>query len=347
MKNKAMLAFTFCLFALVPAFAQAPKPGSVGANQLTLERTLDRKTPWGEPGAPKNTPPVNISVNCNSTVGPNTTISGTIAHLDPTRVWALNISGACKENVLIQSFENISLIAQPGASITDPSGGNLDVIDVFDTHEFSLQGFTINGGAFGVRCGDYSLCRFSGNTIQAAVAAGVIVRRSRAVFTGDVMQNNSGRGLTIINAGTAALRFVTIQNNALAGVAALFGSSVVVQNLVARNNGGFGGIRISDHSTLRLADSTLTANLNAGVWVDSSSEAEFDDLSTFNQISGNGGSGVFLGDLSFGNFTGADQITGNNLTNPGGFDVFCGPQFSATRGALTSIGGGTTNCTEP
>jgi Right handed beta helix region len=159
--------------------------------------------------------------------------------------------------------------------------GNEAYWDKIDTHEFGLQNFTITGGFSGVACEDSSLCRFSGNTIQAAVAGGVVVRRSRAIFHGDVMQNNSGRGLTIINAGAAALIGVTIQNNAAAGVAALIGSSLIAQSLVSQSDGGFGGIRLSDHSTLRLIDSTLTSNLLVGVWLDSTSEAEFDNFSTF------------------------------------------------------------------
>ena len=61
-------------------------------------------------------------------------------------------------------------------------------------------------------------------------------------------------------------------------------------------------------------------------------------------ITGNGGAGVRLGDLSF-SFFDAGNVTGNL----GGTDVVCGPQFSATRGALpaSNIGGGTTNCSEP
>jgi hypothetical protein len=104
---------------------------------------------------------------------------------------------------------------------------------------------------------------------------------------------------------------------------------------------------IANHSTLELIDSTLTGNGGRGVTIASSSEARFLTSTTGNLIIGNGGAGVFLGDLSFVFFAGTDNITGNQLANPGSFDVVCGLQFSATRGALTSIGGGTTNCVEP
>jgi len=52
---------------------------------------------------------------------------------------------------------------------------------------------------------------------------------------------------------------------------------------------------------------------------------------------------VSVGDLSFGFFEQGNTITGNL----GGTDVLSTSQFPATRGALTNIGGGTTNCIEP
>jgi hypothetical protein len=60
-------------------------------------------------------------------------------------------------------------------------------------------------------------------------------------------------------------------------------------------------------------------------------------------ITGNGAPGAGIEDLSFADFAPGNVITGN--ASP--FDVACLPQFSATRGALTNVGGGSTNCTEP
>jgi len=68
------------------------------------------------------------------------------------------------------------------------------------------------------------------------------------------------------------------------------------------------------------------------------SEAEFDETN----VIGNGSNGVVVRDLSFAKFS-----TSNVTSNLGGTDVNCKPQFPATRGALTDIGGGTTNCVEP
>jgi hypothetical protein len=111
------------------------------------------------------------------------------------------VSGSCKENITIQSTDNLTLTAENGASITDPSNGSLDVIDIVDSRRVSINGFTINGGAVGVLCGSYSLCRFSANTIQNSPGFGVDVSASQAAFDGDTLQSNASRGLAIVNGG--------------------------------------------------------------------------------------------------------------------------------------------------
>jgi hypothetical protein len=125
----------------------------------------------------------------------NQTISGVLAHLDPTRPHTLRVSGTCKENVVIQSFDRLTLIANPGAAISDASAGNMAVVDIEDSQRITLEGFTINGGATGVMCGDHSLCHFKKNTIQGAVNGGdgvAVSEFSHATLEGDVIQFNDG-----------------------------------------------------------------------------------------------------------------------------------------------------------
>src|SRR5713101_1966588 len=112
-----------------------------------------------------------IAITCGDQPG-NQSISGVLAHLDPTQPHTIRVSGTCKENVLIQSFDRLTLIANPGAAITDASGGNTAVVDIEDSQRITLQGFTVNGGATGVFCGHHSFCHFKGNTIQGAVNGG-------------------------------------------------------------------------------------------------------------------------------------------------------------------------------
>jgi len=85
---------------------------------------------------------------------------------------------------------------------------------------------------------------------------------------------------------------------------------------------------------------TVTGNTFNGVVVVSQSAA---DLESDNVITGNGQSGILVKDVSFAEFRLPSTITGNGS----GLDVACLPQSPATRGSLTNIGGGITNCVEP
>lgn len=282
-----------------------------------------------------------LRVNCNSKKG-LTHISQAINILQDDASHGSStilVSGTCNENVVIQSLDNLTLTAQGGASINDSSGGNADVIDIGDSRRVSISGFTINGGSNGVVCFDASLCRFSGNTVQGSANYGVVVNESQATFNGDTLQNNGGRGLSVIDRGMADAFGITVQGNG-DGIVLNSGAYVVIGNSTIQNNQRF-GILAANHSTVRCLPCTIANNSNDGVRLQKDSEGHFDFGG--NTITGNAGAGVTLLDLSFGSFDPGDVVTGNL----GGTDVVCNPQFSATRGALTNIGGGTTNCTEP
>lgn len=168
---------------------------------------------------------------------------------------------------------------------------------------------------------------------------------SRAFLTGNVIQNNSQRGLTANEGSQVFSTADTFQGNTDVGIVVNSGAYLAATNSSIRNNGsdGSNGVVADNHSTLRLISCTVSGNTLDGVALKGGSQVEFDSYSGPSSVTGNGGSGVSLKDLSFALFG-----QGNNITaNLGGTDVLCRPQFSATRGALTNIGGGTTNCVEP
>jgi hypothetical protein len=288
----------------------------------------------------------NLKVNCSrKSEDELPTITAALGRLNPTEPNTVTVSGACHENVVIQSFDRLTLIAKAGASITDASGGNNYVIEISDSQDIKIQGFTVSGGAAGIRCINHSLCRFSGNTIQDSAGDGVAVGRSTAEFNGDVIQDNpNGRGLVIVQAGWALTFGATIQRNGTTvgevGIRVSEGSFLWANGTTVRGNGG-SGIGVNVHSTLRGNGNTITGNGGAGVRLDGGSAARF---ITGNVVTGNAGNGVSLGDLSFAQFELSDNNISANTAQP---DVVCSPQFSATRGALTNIGGGKTNCIEP
>ena len=67
-------------------------------------------------------------VNCGGK-GPLITIGAALKVLQnipgPSTI---NVSGACHENVVIKDMDRLTIAGSAGASITDASGGNLDVV---------------------------------------------------------------------------------------------------------------------------------------------------------------------------------------------------------------------------
>jgi hypothetical protein len=290
---------------------------------------------------------VNLKVKCGRG-GTLSTIHRALKQLNPEESNTITVSGICNENVLIQSFDRLALIAEPGATINDVTGGlpGSVVIDIEDSRRVTVQGFAVNGGDFGMLCNNGSFCYLTGNTVQTALSGGVLVSTSSHAFlASNVLRNNAGRGLTVNDGSVASSISDIVRSNADVGVAANSGSYFVATTSMIQNNGsdGSSGIAAGNHSSVRLISCSVTGNTIDGVSLQSSSEAEFDAYSGPSTVTGNGGSGVSLGDLSFAFFSSGNSVTGNL----GGTDVRCSPQFSATRGALTHIGGGTTNCVEP
>ena len=255
----------------------------------------------------------------------------------------INVSGACHENVVIRSLDRLTLNAVNGASVTDPSGGKLDVIDIFDSRDVAINGFSINAGsdgvdgANGIVCLDWSSCRLSGNVIQgAASGAGFqVAQASLATLDGDTLQNNSF-GLQVLSGSKVRLggagRTITARGNGR-GIDLRRGAFVFLQANI--ENSTDAGVAVQFQSTIELVSSSITGSGSVGAFASESSFARFQ----LSNITGNNGSGVVYSDLSMGDFR-ATTVKSNGAT-----DVVCNPQFSATRGTATI--GGSTNCVEP
>jgi hypothetical protein len=250
----------------------------------------------------------------------------------------ITVTGNCQENVVIQGLGRLTLNAVNGASITDASGGATDVLQVINASIADVEGFTLNGS---VGCYSGSHCTFGSNIFQGSPGDGVLVTRSYADLFGDLIQHCNGRGL-VANAGSIVRTIDLKVQNCGAGATVIDGGNLTV---FATNGSSFvnnsgDGIQGLAHSTLRINDGVvIQANTGHGIRVESASEASLGSLA----INNNGGDGVSIGDLAFVWFRGAAIVTGNLS----GTDVDCRPQFSATRGAVGNIGGGTTNCVEP
>ena len=284
-----------------------------------------------------------LSVNCGGK-GALSSIGGALKVLQnvpgPNTI---NVSGACHENVVIQSVDRLTLNAVNGASVTDASGGTLDVINIEDSRDVAVNGFTVNAGSGnginGITCGDFSLCRLSGNVIQGAtqgVGFGVF-GGAEASVDGDTFQNNS-TGLQSNSGGKVRLggqgRPITAKRNG-SGIRAVRQGYVFLQATVENNSDV--GVWVAFHSTVELTGSAISHNGGMGAFVWEGSSARF---TSGDSITNNAGPGVVIQDLSMVLFD-TTTVTGNAP----GADVVCAAQFPATRGVGGT--GGSTNCVEP
>ena len=273
----------------------------------------------------------NLTVNCDK----KETLLKTLRLLavsNPQGPNTITVSGSCKEDILIQSLDRLTLITNNGASIADSSNGSLPVVDIEDSQKVTVQGFTINGGDRGVVCNTASLCYLTGNTIQGPGHFGVnVLGGSRAFLESNVIQN-WGRGAFITGAQVFSSNDV-FQDNGGSGIAALAGAYFESLNSAFNNNGD--GIEAGG-SGLSLNGGTISGNSGIGIRMLGNASVAFQGPT----ITGNGGVGVHLEDGAFAGFLAAN-ITGNL----GGLDIECTPQFPITR--FIDRTGGITNCVEP
>ncbi|MBS0579536.1 MAG: hypothetical protein JSR36_09765 [Proteobacteria bacterium] len=281
-----------------------------------------------------------LYVNCGGRIG-LTSIGAALRAAQFAGPSTINVSGACNENVVIQSLDRITLNAAQGASINDTSGGNLATVNIDDSRDVAINGFTISGGAGGadaVDCQDGSVCRLNGNTIQGAVNGyGVGAFFSQVFLDGGTLQNNFD-GLAVINGASGRATNVTIQNNSI-GIEIRTHSFVNTTATITANSGS--GVFVHEGGTFSCPGCQITGNGNIGLILNRDSSARL--YGAF-AVTGNTGGGIQLAEESSVIFP---RPTGTVTGNTGGMDVYCGSSYTTARGATTNIGGGTTNCVEP
>jgi Right handed beta helix region len=252
---------------------------------------------------------VDLGVNCNKHDSIRRALH-VLARSNPQGPNTITVFGSCKENLVIQSMDRLTLIAKNGASITDPSSGALAVVDIEDSQRVTLKGFTINGGAQGILCSTASLCYLTGNTIEGPGGFGInVIKGSRAFLESNVIED-WGRGAFIDSGAQVFSSNDVFQSNASSGIVVLSAAYFESLNSNFLNNGV--GIDVG----------VATATFNGGT------------------VSGNSGDGMKLLGGAAATFAGP-TITGNLS----GLDIDCAPQFPITR-FIDRTGGGITNCAE-
>ena len=301
-----------------------------------------------------------LYVNCGGKAG-FTSIGAALKILQSSESRGPNtivVSGACNENILIKNMDRLTLDAVNGASITDASNGNDDVINVNNSFGFTLRGFSItavNANNDGVSCYYGSSCTLISNTLQGGFDGIGVYQTATAVIVGGSLSGNTNG----LNArGDVIAAGVMIQGNSVGAIVQDGGKLVfrvsdpqydgVDFALPAVSQGNAQqGILVLRGGTVRCQGCTVNGNQAAGISLDLSASLFLgpyffnSGAVAANTIASNTGSGVLVGDLSSATFQGAlSNISGNGQP-----DISCLGPTSVTRRAVATVGAAHTNCT--
>lgn len=283
-----------------------------------------------------------VTVSCDET-----TISNVLKTLDPQAGNTIKVIGTCRDSIGIYNFANLTIVGVSAGS-QKPTIKSLNGSPIFwivGSH-IQISNLTLDGGLYDVMCREFSVCRFSGNTIQNATGNGVAIDSADATFTGDVIQNNANSGLSL-TASRVRVTQVTLKGTTAGsweggnGIDVNSGSTLTVEQLTVQNNQGAGVSLVGNsHLTNRpwAGLFSVTNNASGGVWVTEQSGADLSGATVTNNAGANAGAGVVIDGNSEASFWGGGTFTDNQP-----MDLYCGALNGiAAAPQLATIG--VTNC---
>jgi hypothetical protein len=269
----------------------------------------------------------------------------------------INVSGACRENLLINNMDLLTIAGNKGASITDASDGTADVVDIRHSR-VTISGMTIDGlsgvNFDAIDCEQMSQCTLIGDTIQGDADVVGVYNLSSALIVGGVIQNGTSDGIFAL--GDVVAAGVAIQGSPV-GVIVRNGSRTrlrvadpasdpiltVTPSTVANNDAG---VVVSQGAEFSCTGCIVENNSGDGIHIDVSAAATIQAATLGNgstispAVMRNSGNGVYVGDLSSATFKGNSTVTDNGQPN-----ISCNSPTSVTRSALAAAGGAAnTNC---
>lgn len=275
------------------------------------------------------------------------TVSDVLKNLDPQASNTIRVTGTCHDYIGINDFADLTIVgvSAGGKNATIQSLNGSPIFWIVASH-VQIKNLTISGGVYPIMCREFSVCRFTGNTIQNSNGNGVNIDSADATFSGDVIQNNANSGLNL-TAARVRLSQVTVQGTTSGpwgpgnGLDINSGSTVTVEQLNVTGNQGAGlSVTGNSHLTNRpwTGAFTVSNNANGGIWVVEQSSADLSGATVTNNGGGNGGAGVVIDGNAYAAFWGGGTFTGNQP-----IDVYCGANF-AFAAAPQNATIGATNC---
>jgi hypothetical protein len=283
-----------------------------------------------------------VNVICGSD-----TINSALKTLEPSQHNVIRVTGVCNEFVTITDFVQLSIVGTSNGS--GISGSNAGSLLWIERSHVQISNLTLNGGLWGIMCRDFSVCSFSGNTVENANGNGVELDNADATFNGDVILANTNTGLNM-TASRARVTNLAIKGTVAGawshgdGIDLANGSSLTIEGLVVDGNAGTGVLMIASSIQSRwwMGQFSVTNNLSGGIWVTEKSSASIGGVAiTGNTLGPDGnGAGIVVTGNSSATFWSGGTVTGNQP-----LDMYCSVNGFAA--GLSGVTVGSTNCRDP
>ena len=145
-------------------------------------------------------------------------INSALAKLSKTGPNVLTIAGSCAEDIVIDGFDDLKLIADPGAALNPASANSKSVLLVNSSRRVVVDGFAINIPAPAPGSANTWVAEFNGSfgcamkNLSVTGGGGIRLQRTSYVSISDSTLHDVGIGIIVGNACNSDIRGVTIDN---------------------------------------------------------------------------------------------------------------------------------------
>jgi hypothetical protein len=293
---------------------------------LVLVPSLQAGTLRGNPGR-------GAWVDCSS----GQTIGRALARLDPGRPSVLRVSGTCREAVEVRGFDDLRIVAAPGAALESVPGDSAYPLAVYASRSVSIEGLTVRvtdiswkPAFFFWTCGQCSLTDVTvegGTTFWAfswSQVSALRLHHSGAGGGGPVLANakldmeessfdgggSGGCGLSAAENAVAVVKASTFRRFS-SGVCAASGGQVHFWNGNVVEDNSCSGIQVRNGGHAEVHQSTVRGNggacLGGGISVDLASRLFVDST----EVRSNSGGGILVDHQSFAGLGAGAVVSGN------------------------------------
>lgn len=185
-----------------------------------------------------------VKVDCNK----SQSINEALAKLSKSGPNVVTVFGTCAEDIVIEGFDDLKLVAAPGAVLNPASVSSKTVLLVNSSRRVVIDGFTFSLPTAGPPAPSW-VAEFNGSVgcvmknLTITGGGGIRLQRSSYVSISDSTTHNANIGIVVGNACTADVRGVVIDNTLTPaprgqiGIATFGGSTALVEGVTIS---GFG-----------------------------------------------------------------------------------------------------------